>query len=126
MTATVAGGEGRTVLLEGSLDRSPGDFAEGRLSFADGAAGGLRSSIVSARDTGLGTVRLQLSDTIDAAFSQGDAVMLTIGCDRRFATCRDRFANTANFRGFPHLPGSDLTLAVAKSDGVHDGSPVVP
>jgi uncharacterized phage protein (TIGR02218 family) len=30
------------------------------------------------------------------------------GCDKRLETCRDRFANTLNFRGEPHLPGNDL------------------
>ena len=35
-------------------------------------------------------------------------VSLTEGCDKRFATCRTRFANSANFRGEPHLPGNDL------------------
>ncbi|MEM8616218.1 MAG: DUF2163 domain-containing protein [Pseudomonadota bacterium] len=32
-------------------------------------------------------------------------------CDQRFETCRDVFANTINFRGFPHLPGPDFVLA---------------
>ncbi len=36
------------------------------------------------------------------------AVELIEGCDRQLATCRDRFANIANFRGEPHLPGNDL------------------
>lgn len=32
-------------------------------------------------------------------------------CDHRFATCRDVFGNTENFRGFPHMPGTDFILA---------------
>jgi len=32
-----------------------------------------------------------------------DAVELREGCDKRFETCVDRFANAANFRGEPHL-----------------------
>ncbi|MFN7055839.1 DUF2163 domain-containing protein [Hyphomonas sp.] len=32
-------------------------------------------------------------------------------CDHRFSTCRDTFANAHNFRGFPHLPGTDFMLA---------------
>lgn len=38
----------------------------------------------------------------------GDMVEISEGCDRSFATCRGRFANAANFRGEPHLPGMDL------------------
>jgi hypothetical protein len=32
-------------------------------------------------------------------------------CDQSFATCRDVFANTENFRGFPHLPGTEALVA---------------
>ena len=38
----------------------------------------------------------------------GDAFAVTAGCDKRFATCRDEFANGVNFRGFPHMPGNDF------------------
>ncbi len=42
-------------------------------------------------------------------------------CDQRFETCRDVFANTENFRGFPHMPGSDFVLA-GPAAGQNDGS----
>lgn len=32
-------------------------------------------------------------------------------CDKRFATCRDVFANSENFRGFPHMPGNDAVIS---------------
>jgi uncharacterized phage protein (TIGR02218 family) len=41
----------------------------------------------------------------------GDAFTVTAGCDKSFATCRARFANTDNFRGFPQIPGNDFLLA---------------
>lgn len=44
------------------------------------------------------------------------------GCDKRFATCRDRFGNTLNFRGFPYMIGNDVLLAGAAGESVHDGS----
>jgi len=39
------------------------------------------------------------------------AFTVTFGCDKRFSTCRDRFANGVNFRGFPHIPGNDFVIA---------------
>ncbi|MDX5493645.1 MAG: phage BR0599 family protein, partial [Alphaproteobacteria bacterium] len=33
--------------------------------------------------------------------------------DKQFTTCRDRFANAVNFRGFPHMPGNDFVMASA-------------
>jgi uncharacterized phage protein (TIGR02218 family) len=38
----------------------------------------------------------------------GDLVEIREGCDKRLTTCAGRFANAANFRGEPHLPGIDL------------------
>ncbi|MFN3910790.1 DUF2163 domain-containing protein [Hyphomonas sp.] len=32
-------------------------------------------------------------------------------CDQRFETCGDVFSNAHNFRGFPHLPGTEALLA---------------
>jgi hypothetical protein len=44
------------------------------------------------------------------------------GCDQRFATCRDRFANSANFRGFPYMVGNDVLQAGPAGETVLDGS----
>ena len=44
-----------------------------------------------------------------------------LGCDKRFATCRDRFANTLNFRGFPYMVGNDMLQASPASEPVRDG-----
>lgn len=44
-----------------------------------------------------------------------------LGCDKRFATCRDRFANTLNFRGFPYMVGNDVLQASPSSETVRDG-----
>lgn len=35
----------------------------------------------------------------------GDKLIIYAGCDKKLATCRDKFANAINFRGFPYLPG---------------------
>ena len=32
------------------------------------------------------------------------------GCDKASATCQAKFANIANFRGFPFVPGLDATV----------------
>ena len=40
----------------------------------------------------------------------GDSVIVSPGCDKSFSACRDRYANQVNFRGFPHIPGTDALL----------------
>jgi uncharacterized phage protein (TIGR02218 family) len=57
----------------------------------------------------------------------GRTVVLTIGCDKRFETCRDVFANAANFRGFPHIPGNDHVISYAlQGEAGQDGRPATP
>ena len=43
----------------------------------------------------------------------GDTVSAVRGCDHVFATCRDTFANAANFRGEPDIPGSTAYFALS-------------
>lgn len=50
---------------------------------------------------------IELWRTPAALPQTGDQIILLAGCDRSFAACRDKFANTINFRGFPHMPGND-------------------
>lgn len=109
-------------------------YAFGRLTLLDGAGAGLASDVASAAamagqgggSGGAGRVRFTLAETIIADITAGDRFRIVQGCDKRFATCRDRFANQLNFRGFPHIPGSDAGYAVARRGDLHDGSPVVP
>lgn len=63
----------------------------------------------------------QLTPETPAPFAPGDAVEATVGCDRTAATCAARFANIANFRGFPHLPGDDWLTAAPAAGERHDG-----
>ena len=42
-------------------------------------------------------------------------------CDKCFATCRDRFANAVNFRGFPDIPGEEFLLLTPGQGVRHDG-----
>lgn len=39
-----------------------------------------------------------------------DTFTVLQGCDHTFATCKSRFNNAINFRGFPNIPGLDLVM----------------
>lgn len=87
-----------------TLDRDFDDrFVFGRLRYLGGANCGLTTVILSVAGA---TVRVR--DLPRAAVEIGCRVELRQGCDKRFETCATRFANAANFRGEPHLPGNDL------------------
>jgi uncharacterized phage protein (TIGR02218 family) len=53
---------------------------------------------------------------------RGERFRVVAGCDKRPETCRSKFSNFYNFRGFPHLPGEDWVAAYPKDGEVHDGS----
>lgn len=52
----------------------------------------------------------------------GDRFSVVAGCDKSAQTCREKFSNLINFRGFPHLPGDDWVTAYPTDGAVHDGS----
>jgi len=59
------------------------------------------------------TLYLPMGLTITA----GDKIRLYPGCDKRLATCRDKFSNVINFRGEPHIPGVDAFTTEIKTGG---------
>jgi uncharacterized phage protein (TIGR02218 family) len=90
-----------------------GWFTAGRIAFTSGANDGLAVEVKVHRvaDDGVTIELWQLmSDPVEA----GDTFEITAGCDKRFATCRDRFDNAVNFRGFPHIPGNDFVVSYAR------------
>ncbi len=110
---TVGAAEGPGLIVAAGLGAfAAGWFTQGQLVFTTGANEGFATE-VKAHTVSAGAARLELWQRPPAAPAPGDAFTVTAGCDKRFATCRDRFANTLNFRGFPHMPGNDAVLRVA-------------
>lgn len=104
-------------------------FAETGLSFGSGqwSSGrrmGLRDGVVSHSRSG-GADLLGFNVSLADWVVIGDTLTVTAGCDRRFETCRTRFANAVNFRGFPHIPGSDYVLRYPREEDRLDGRSAV-
>ena len=93
--------------LDGFAD---GHFSAGRLSWSGGANASLLIEVKEHRLVA-GHARLMLWQAMPEPIAAGDTFTVTAGCDKTFATCRARFANTDNFRGFPQIPGNDFLLA---------------
>jgi uncharacterized phage protein (TIGR02218 family) len=98
----------------------PGWFARGRLEVLDGVAKGLWGMIKHDRVDG-DTRVVELWEPIRARMQTGDSIRLIAGCDKRFETCRLKFQNLINFRGFPDLPGDEWIMAVPKRTGANTG-----
>ncbi|GGL62243.1 DUF2163 domain-containing protein [Wenxinia marina] len=82
-------------------------FDRGVLRVLEGEGAGLEGIVKVDRLLPDGRRRITLWAPIRAEVPAGTSLRLTPGCDKRLATCRDKFANVANFRGFPTIPGED-------------------
>jgi uncharacterized phage protein (TIGR02218 family) len=102
---------GTSMLIAGGLDGFTADwFSAGRLSWSSGANAGLSIEVKQHR-VEQGHAVLSLWQAMAEPMAIGDAFVVTAGCDKTFAMCRDRFANSVNFRGFPHIPGNDFVMS---------------
>lgn len=88
-------------------------FARGLMSFDTGAAAGLAIEVKS-HSNKLGTVTLEAWADVEGPPAPGDTFTVTAGCDKRIETCAARFANAANFRGFPAMPGNSFLTKVGR------------
>ena len=109
------------LVVSGLSGHDEGAFSHGRLAFSVGPNAGVSLEVRShLRESGADILELwqRPSETVMA----GDAAQVTAGCDKRFSTCRARFANGVNFRGHPHMPGNDFLLTIAvPGEGGYDG-----
>jgi len=96
-------------------------FELGRLQVLNGVAAGQVGVIRSDRIAADGTRAVALWQALGRVPGPGDMVRLVAGCDKRAETCRIKYNNFINFRGFPHIPREDWILAYPRQDGVNDG-----
>ena len=102
-----------------------GWFGFGTAAWSEGRRAGLADQIQSHQRLG-GADIFSFSAPVGDWVAPGDAFTVSAGCDRSFATCKAKFANAANFRGFPHIPGSDFVLTYPKAGATLDGAPLIP
>ena len=118
---TVAAVEGGRVLQLAGLEAFEARwFERGRCVVLDGAAAGLVGAVKIDRPEG-SLRRVELWDRLRAGIAAGDTIRLTAGCDKRMETCRLKFANLLNFRGFPDIPGEDWMVAHPSRLSARDG-----
>ncbi len=92
----------------------PDWFTRGLLTFTSGANAG-KSFEVKRHVAGSTAAIIELWQEPHSSIGSGDDFTITAGCDKQLSTCAAKFENTANFRGFPHMPGNDFVTAVAKA-----------
>jgi uncharacterized phage protein (TIGR02218 family) len=109
----------RALLIATPIGRTISHFYEGTIEITSGPVAGWTSGVhmIVLRATGWEITLTRPYPVMPAA---GESVRIHVGCDKAFATCKDRFGNALNFRGQPHMPGDDVAFggpAIAGNDG---------
>ncbi|CDN47074.1 DUF2163 domain-containing protein [Neorhizobium galegae] len=118
--AVVAVKDASRIVVSGLGGFGSGFFRHGVLTFADGVA----VDVDAHEKRADGSVELTFWLPLEEPVAAGHTFTLTAGCDKSFATCKARFANHLNFRGFPHVPGADFAYSYVDGERVHDGGPI--
>jgi uncharacterized phage protein (TIGR02218 family) len=96
-------------------------FAGGKLAWTGGANSGRAMEIKRHSVASLG-VTIELWQSMSESVAPGDSFTITAGCDKQFSTCKAKFANQVNFRGFPYMIGNDAVISYPTQSVKLDGS----
>jgi hypothetical protein len=105
--AAVTGVTDRRVFEAVSLADTNDAFNYGVLLWLTGANAGYEMEVKEWVLTGH---TMTLFEKMPFVVTIGDLFAVTMGCDRRLATCKARFDNIVNMRAEPYLPGTDEVL----------------
>ncbi|MBF9232068.1 DUF2163 domain-containing protein [Microvirga alba] len=120
---TVTRTDGALGITASGIGFADGWCTGGQLSWTSGANAGVSVEVKVHRAIG-GTDEFDLWQRAPQAILVGDTFRVTAGCDKTHATCRDKFKNAVNFRGFPHMPGNDFIIRMPRQGepGLDGGS----
>ncbi len=93
-----------------------GFFSRGLLTFTSGAANGSSIEVKMHTRAG-GIVTVDLWEVPKGPLAAAQTFTVTAGCNKSIGTCRAKFSNAENFRGFPHMPGNDFLTKISRPGG---------
>jgi uncharacterized phage protein (TIGR02218 family) len=108
--AVTVANDNRSFLVSGLDSFANAWFTGGKLTWTNGANAGRAMEVKRHGASSLG-VSIELWLSMSEAVAPGDTFAITAGCDKQFATCKAKFANAANFRGFPYMIGNDAVMS---------------
>lgn len=106
VTGTVTTSITQSSFVDSGRGEPAGWFDFGLLTFTSGLNTGYSMEV---KEFGSGEFVLQ--QAMPAPIEVGDEYKVYAGCDKRRSTCKDKFDNIVNFRGFPDVPGMDRMVS---------------
>lgn len=110
----------RSFIASGLEDFSSGWFSRGKILWTSGANNGLAMEVKEHRLSG-GIVTVDLWLAMPQVIVAGDTFSITAGCDKQFETCKAKFDNAVNYRGFHRMPGNDWMQSYPQAGMANDG-----
>lgn len=107
-TATVTSVTDKQKFKASALNQAAGYFTGGEVTFTSGGNDDLRMEVKEFSATQV-VLALPMPNSIEV----GDTISIKAGCDKTSATCKAKFNNLVNFRGYPDIPGLDAMLETA-------------
>ena len=95
-------------------------FERGLAVILSGSAKGLEAIVKFDQEIN-GLRRIELWTDFGMRPQTGDEIRVIAGCNKLAATCRAKFNNFLNFRGFPNIPSADWITSYPVSSQVNDG-----
>jgi uncharacterized phage protein (TIGR02218 family) len=105
---TVENSSSEFEFVDSTRTENLGFFNYGIVKFLSGLNANLSYEIRQSRGA---TINLALP--CNFPISVGDTYQIAKGCDKSFSTCKTTYDNAINFRGQPHVPGTDAILKTA-------------
>jgi uncharacterized phage protein (TIGR02218 family) len=122
-TGTVSRTDGALGIAAAGIAFADGFCTGGKLTWTGGANTGVSVEIKVHRRSGA-VAEFDLWQRAPQPIARGDTFRVTAGCDKTHGTCRAKFGNAVNFRGFPHMPGNDFIIRIPQQGepGLDGGS----
>ncbi|MBL1406823.1 MAG: DUF2163 domain-containing protein [Rhizobiales bacterium] len=107
---------------------SSGWFRSGEFKLLTGSNAGRKVKIAEhiAPLEGANNSILHLWEGLPEGMTIDDTFEIIPGCDKHFSTCKAKFSNGNNFRGFPHMPDAEYVMSYASVSEQMDGGPIFP
>jgi len=113
--------ENRRLILTGADGFEARWFENGHFVWLTGENAGTQGRVKFDEVAG-GERHIELWVEAPHEIQKGDQFTVYAGCDKRAQTCRLKFQNFPNFRGFPHIPGQDWVASYPASGDILDGA----
>lgn len=94
------------VLTDAARAEATGWFDFGKITMTSGLSSGFSQDIKSSTSAGV----ITMHGTLPYGAAVGDTYTIVAGCDKKKTTCKDKYSNLNNFRGFPDTPTQEKVM----------------